>query len=1039
MIRFNNRWFACVLVVFVLLTALSASASAATDDTAPFEMLKAMRYRLVGPYRGGRVTAVTGIPGQPFVYYFGSTGGGVWKTTDAGQTWKNVTDGYIKSASIGAVAVSENDTNVVYVGTGSGCPRGNISPGDGVYKSTDSGKTWDHIGLKDAGQITDIKIHPTNPDIVYVGVLGNIFGPGEERGVFRSMDGGKTWKKILYVNEKTGVSALAMDSNNPRILYAGMWQAERKPWTLIDGGPDGGVYKTTNGGDNWEKLDLGLSGNIGRIGIDVSPANSDRIYVVAETDTEAEGGIYRSDNGGKSFSQINREHKLRGRAWYYNHIIADPVDENTVYVMNAPFFKSIDGGETWHTIPVPHSDNHALWINPGNNRIMINGNDGGANVSFNGGSTWSTQLNQPTAEFYRVTVDNQFPYRLYGAQQDNTTISISGFSPGGITPEEDWYEVGGGESGHIAVNPENPDIIYAGNYIGQITRMDRSEGRTRDVVAYPQMHDGMAPRDIRYRFQWNAPIRLSPHNPDILYHASQYVHRSTDGGQTWEVISPDLTTNKDEYHNIPGGPVQHDHTGVELYTTIFSFEESPHKAGVLWAGTDDGLIHISMDNGQNWKNITPSLMPREGTVNSIDLSAHAPGRANVAVYRYRDNDPTPYIFQTDDYGKSWTQLTNGRNGIPSDYFVRVVREDPIRKGLLYAGTEFGMFISFDNGELWKPFQLNLPIVPITDMLIHNNDLVVSTQGRSFWILDDLSPVQSMTPETLGKPSFLFKPRNAYRTQARGFRGDNAPDSLPYGAVFFYYLKEKPEGPVTLEILDAKGNLIRAFSNESDEGDMAGACPGLNRLVWDFSYPAPEVIKGSVMSLARVQGAAAPPGVYSVRLKVGETDQLQDFEIVRDPRWSTSDTDLIEQFRLASDVGLQLESVHTAIKQIRNIREQAEFILEKTKNKEYNNSLRASFEAMDKKLTAIEGELVQKMNESGQDPINYPPKLDNQFAYLMSLVNSQDAKPTAGCYQRLEDLKKDFQSQKIKLDAILANDLKEFNRMLEKEKSSRIIL
>ena len=1039
MIRFNIRWFICILAVFILLTASGAFALAAADDTAPSETLKAMKYRMVGPYRGGRVTAVTGIPGQPFVYYFGSTGGGVWKTTDAGQTWNNVTDGFINTASIGAVAVSEADTNVVYVGTGSGCPRGNISPGDGVYKSTDSGKTWNHIGLKDSGQITEIMIHPANPDVVYVGVLGNIFGPSEERGVFRSADGGKTWEKILYVNEKTGVSALTMDSNNPRILYAAMWQAERKPWTLIDGGPDGGVYKTTDGGDTWNKLDLGLTGNIGRIGIDVSAANSDRLYVVAETDTETQGGIYRSDDGGKTFSKINREHKLRGRAWYYNHIIADPVDENTVYVMNAPFFKSIDGGKTWNTVAVPHGDNHALWINPENNQIMINGNDGGANVSFNGGDTWSTQLNQPTAEFYRVTVDHQFPYRLYGDQQDNSTISIPSSSPGGLTPEENWYEVGGGESGHIAVNPENPNIIYAGNYIGQITRMDRSEGHTRDVVAYPQMHDGMAPRDIRYRFQWNAPIRLSPHNPEILYHASQYVHRSTDGGQTWEVISPDLTTNKDEYHDIPGGPVQHDHTGVELYTTIFSFEESPHKAGVLWAGTDDGLIHITMDNGRNWRNITPPQMPKEGTVNSIDLSAHGPGRANVAVYRYRDNDPSPYIFQTDNYGESWTQLTDGSNGIPANFFVRVVREDPVKKGLLYAGTEFGMFISYDNGQQWKPFQLNLPVVPITDMLIHNNDLVISTQGRSFWLLDDLTPVQNMTPEILDTPSFLFKPRNAYRTQARGFRGDNAPESVPYGAVFFYYLKEKPGNPLTLEVLDAKGDLIKSFSSESDSGDKADAAPGLNRLVWDFSYPAPEVIEGSVMSLARVQGAAAPPGKYSVRLKAGDTEQIQEFEIVRDPRWSTSVADLVEQFRLTRDVGSGLEAVHTAIKQIRSIREQAGFILEKTKNKEYNNSLKSSFEAMDKKLAAIEGELIQTMNESGQDPINYPPKLDNQFAYLMSLVNSQDSKPTAGCYQRLEDLKKEFQSQKVQLDSILEKDLKEFNRMLEKEKASLIIL
>ena len=986
-----------------------------------------------------RVTTVTGIPGQPFTYYFGATGGGVWKTTDAGQSWKNVSDGFLKTGSIGAVAVAESDPNVVYVGTGSGCPRGNISPGDGIYKSTDAGKTWKHIGLEDAGQFTEIRIHPQDPDLVYAGVLGDIFGPGEQRGVFRSTDGGDSWEKVLYINDKTGISALSMDKTNPRNLYAAMWRAERKPWTLIDGSPDGGLYKTTDGGDNWEKLDLGLTGNIGRMGVDVSAADPDRVYVIVETDTETQGGVYRSDDGGKSFAKINREHKLRGRAWYYNHIIADPVDENTVYIMNAPFFKSIDGGKTWSTVRVPHGDNHSLWINPDNNMIMINGNDGGANVSFNGGATWSTQLNQPTAEFYRVTVDNQFPYRIYGAQQDNTTLSIPSWSPGGVTPKEHWYAVGGGESGHIAVHPEDPDIIYAGNYIGQITRMDRKEGHTRDVVAYPQMHDGMAGRDIRYRFQWNAPIRISPHNPGILYHASQYVHRSTDGGNSWEIISPDLTRNIDEYHDIPGGPVQHDHTGVELYSTIFSFEESPHEAGVLWAGSDDGLIHISMDNGENWENITPPQMPEEGTVNTIDLSPHSAGRATVAVYRYRDNDPAPYIFQTDDYGKTWTSLANGENGIPQDFFVRVVREDPFRKGLLYAGTEFGMFISFDNGKHWRPFQLNLPVVPITDMLIHQNDLVIATQGRSFWILDDLTPVQDITPELLDSPAVLFEPRNAYRTQARGFRDGDAPESPPYGAVFFYYLKERPDGAVILEVLDSEGNVARTFSSQAESGSKLPVEPGLNRFVWDFSYPTPETVDGAVMSLARIRGAAAPPGDYTARLKSGTTEEVRKFRVVRDPRWSATDEDLEAQFQLASAIGNELGRLNQAINQIRSIREQADFVISKAEGKDYRETIRKAFESVDEKLTAVEASLIQTMSEAGQDPINYPPKLDNQFAYLLSIVNSQDARPTAGCYERFEDLKEEFATIKETLDSILEEDLNEFNELLEKEGAHLIIL
>ena len=724
-------------LVLVGSATLPASSHAQEDDPNVVydpAFLEAMEYRMIGPYRGGRVTAVAGIPDQPYTFYMGATGGGVWKTEDAGTSWRNVSDGTFEAGSIGAVAVAQSDPNVVYVGTGSAAPRGNISSGVGLYKSTDAGVTWKGIGLDKAGQVGKIVIHPQNPDLVYVAALGNIFGPNPERGVFRSSDGGATWTHVLSVSDSTGAVDLAMDPNNPRILYAGMWRAERKPWTLIDGSTEGGVYKSTDSGDTWKRLEGGLPGGlVGKVGVAVSPANSDRVWVIQATADEKKGGLYRSDDGGKSFSRINREHNLRQRAWYYTYVIADPQDENTVYVLNTGFYKSIDGGKTFESIRVPHGDNHGLWINPHNTDILINSNDGGANVSLNGGQTWSTQYNQPTAEFYRVAVDNQFPYRVYGAQQDNSTISVPSSSPGGITPTQHWYAVGGGESGHIAVDPRNSDIIYAGTYIGSITRLDREIGHQRNVTAYPQMHDGTAPRDIRYRFQWNAPIRLSPHDPDVLYHTSQFVHRSTDGGQSWETISPDLTTNNDAYHDIPGGPIQHDHTGVELYTTIFSFEESPHTAGELWAGSDDGRVHISRDHGASWDEITPRQMPLEGTVNTIELSKHAPGRALLAVYKYRENDARPYIFRTDDYGSSWDLLTDGENGIPGHHFVRVVREDPDRQGLLYAGTEFGLYVSFDDGAHWQALQRNLPVTPITDLAVHEKDLVVATQGRSFWV------------------------------------------------------------------------------------------------------------------------------------------------------------------------------------------------------------------------------------------------------------------------------------------------------------------
>lgn len=1005
------------------------------QDTLPNSAWQALEYRSVGPARGGRVTAVSGVAGQPYTYYMGATGGGVWKTTDGGLSWDNISDGFYKAGSIGAIAVAPSDDNVVYVGTGSADPRGNVSPGVGMYKSEDAGETWSFIGLPRAGQIAKIIIHPQNPDRVLVAVLGNVFGPSSERGVYRTVDGGDNWKKILYVDDRTGAIDLAMDAANPRVLYAGFWTAERKPWTFIDGSESGGVYKSTDGGDSWKQVNNGLPGGInGRIGIAISPVNAKRIWVFIENKEETKGGLYRSDNGGASFTRINRDHKLRQRAWYYSRIFADPQDENTLYLLNARMHKSIDGGKTFTTVPTPHSDNHALWINPEDTQVMIEGNDGGAAVTVNGGKTWTTQYNQPTAEFYRLTIDNQFPYRLYAAQQDNSTISVPSRAQSRISPEAEWFAVGGGESGHIAVDPRNPNLIYAGNYIGQITRFDRQKGHSKDVVAYPQMHDGTAPRDIVYRFQWNAPIRISPHNPEVVYHCSQFVHRTQDGGRTWEVISPDLSTNKDEYQDIPGKPVQHDHTGVELYTTIFAFEESPKIQGELWAGTDDGRLHLSRDNGKKWKEITPANLPYEGTINMIELSAHDPGRALIAVYKYRENDFRPYIFLTNNYGRSWDLLTDGKNGIPADHFVRVVREDPIRKGLLYAGTEFGMYISFNGGKNWQPFQQNLPIVPITDMQIKENDLVVATQGRSFWILDDLSPLREVNDKVIRQDAYLFPPATAYRTQLGNYRGVAAPDPAPNGALIYFYLNEEPEEEIlSIELIDPFGESRVTYSTQPDKNrkeQKLPVQPGLNRLDWNLRYEAPETQPGARFSLANLSGIKATVGTHTVVMKMGDQRWQKTLVVKADPRWTQSQDDFHAQHDLALQVLELLNSCHETIGEIRDLRTQIKDVQQRLDKMGTSST---AFHELSKsvlsELDRLEQELIQTKSESGQDPINYPPMLDDQIAYLYSIVNGQDDRPTTGAYQRYEDVKKAFAVHHTAFNALCAEQLPKLNNQL----------
>ena len=998
-------------------------------------LYEALSYRSLGFSRGGRSTAVAGVASQPLTFYFGATGGGVWKTTTGGFAWENVSDGFFKAGSIGAISVADADPNVVYVGTGSACPRGNISAGVGMYKSLDAGKTWSYVGLCTSCQIARVQVHPRDPNLVYVAVLGNIFGPSQDRGIFRSKDGGATWEKVLYVNERTGASDLAMDAANPRVLYAGMWAVERKPWTIDSGSLDGGIFKSTDGGDTWKRLEGGLPTGVlvGKIGVTVSPANPNRVWALVEA-ADDRGGVYRSDDAGGTWTRTNSQRMLQQRAWYYMHIYADPKSEDTVYALNTGFYRSTDGGRTFQAYSVPHGDNHDLWINPNNPQIMVNANDGGANVSFTGATTWTDQMSQPTAEFYRVTVDDQWPYRVYGAQQDNSTASVSS-GGGGRGGAAGFYAVGGGESGHIAVDPRNPDIVYAGSYGGTISRVDVGKGLSESIRAWPDLQTGLRAADMKFRFQWNAPIRLSPHNPDVVYHTSQVVHRSMDQGRSWEVISPDLTRNDKSKQDYSGGEgITRDSTTVEVYDTIFAFEESPQTPGLLWAGSDDGLVHISRDDGKTWTNITPREMPEWGCVNMIDLSAHDPGRAHIAVYKYRQNDFSPYIFQTSDYGKTWRRLTTGANGIPPAHFVRVVREDPDRKGLLYAGTEYGMHISFDDGAHWQPFQLNLPVTPITDLMVYRKDLVVSTQGRAFWVLEDLSVLHQASDKLASAGAHLFKPRDAYRSSV-------GPASI------FYYLADAPKQPVTIEVSDAKGTVVARYSSGAAGAPAGGgrrggpsaadAAPkaGLNRFAWEMRHdPLFEVPRGAVLWGYGRSGAAGPrvaPGQYQVKVSSGSWSQVQTFQVNGDPRIKMTQAEYEEQLKLAREVGAQIDELYDNLLKIRDVKQQAADIGQRMRRAGLGEEASAAARALAEKLTAIEGELTQVQGEGGQDALNFPSRLDGQLLTLFGEIAGDEARVSKGAYQRFEDLKPQLAKLLGQLGPVLTSDLGKFNELARK--------
>jgi len=1041
MIRLN---FLCIALLLLAGSTFAQKKGKKNADAAtvsyPSKLYENLDYRLVGPFRGGRSCTVTGVPGQPNLFYFGSTGGGVWRTKNGGQTWENISDGYF-GGSIGAVAVAESDPNVIYVGGGEKTVRGNVSYGYGVWKSVDAGKTWEKVGLDNSRHIGRIRIHPKDPNVVYVAAMGDLFKPTEERGVYRSTDGGKNWERILFANADAGAVDLLLDPTNPRVVYASTWRIRRTPYSLESGGEGSKLWKSTDGGDNWTDLtekEGFAPGTLGIIGVAVSPANPERVWALVEAD---KGGVYRSDDGGETWDRINESRALRQRAWYYTRIYADTQDPDVVYVMNVRYHKSTDGGRTFKPNVAPHGDHHDLWIAPEDPQRMIIGDDGGAQVSFDGGENWSTYHNQPTSQFYRVTTDNHFPYRIYAAQQDNSTIRIAHRSDGYSIDEDDWEPTAGGESAHIAPHPENPEIVYGGSYGGFLTRVNHETNETKAVNVWPDNPMGYGAEGMKYRFQWNFPIFFSPHDPDRLYACSNHLHVSTDGGMSWETISPDLTRNDSTKLGPSGGPITKDNTGVEYYCTIFAAAESQHEEGVIWAGSDDGLLHLTTDGGKSWQNVTPPQMPDWSMINSVEVDPHEKGGLYVAATSYKMGDYRPYLFVTKDYGKTWKKITNG---IDEQHFTRVVRADPARKGLLYAGTETGMYISFDDGASWKPFQQNLPIVPITDLTIKNDNLVVATQGRSLWIIDDLTPLHQLSDAVAAADAHLFKPLDAYRMdggQAQNLK--TAGTNHPGGAMAYFYLAQKPDSATTvkLEFMQADGKVVKTYSTDAKERSeqLSDLKAGLNRMVWNMRYPEAKEFDGMVLWWASLSGPKAVPGSYKVRLTVNGESQEQPFNILADPRISASQADLQAQFDFLMAVRDKVTEAHTAIADIRKARAQMQQITNRIAGDSTKKELVEMSKEIDKAMTEVEGALYQTKNRSAQDPLNYPIKLTNKLAHLASLEGIGDAAPTEQAEAFRKEVTAAIDAELTKWARIRSEHVPKFNQLFKEMAVDAIIL
>ncbi len=1021
---------------FTARAAAQASPSAAAASVVDAAYLHLLRWRMAGPSRGGRVVAVAGDPVNKMTFYQGTTGGGVWKTDDGGLNWRNISDGFFHTGSVGAIAVAPSNPGIVYVGMGEACIRGNASYGDGVYKSTDGGRTWTHLGLDATKQIARVRVNPTNPDLVYVAALGDPWGPSPDRGVYRSKDGGRTWEKVLFRSDDAGAIDLVMDPTNPDVMFASTLDLRRYPWGFKSAGPGTALYKTTDGGTTWKELtsNPGLPpGTKGRIGVAIAPSQPNRVWAIIDAEI-GKKGVYRSDDGGATWKHLTDDADLTQRPWYYDHIFADPKNPDVVWVLNVDFWKSTDGGEKFVQAPVPHGDNHDLWIDPADPQRMIEGNDGGATITFNGGRSWSTQLNQPTAQLYHVAADNAFPYRLYGAQQDNTTISVPGRSDFGRITLQEWETVGGGEDGYVAPSLNDPNVVYAADH-HFLDRYDRRTHQTRDISPNPETHYGWGGADINYRFWWTYPVMVSPHDPKTLYVTSQFVHRTTNEGQSWDIVSPDLTRHDPKTlehtpsysHPEAGeywGPITREAYGPEWYATIFAFAESPAKAGLLWAGSDDGWVHVSQDNGKTWTKVTPPDLPEFALISIIDPSPHDPAVAYVAATRYKLQDNKPYLYKTADYGKTWTKITTG---IPDEDFTRVIREDPQRRGLLYAGTETGVYVSFDDGAHWQSLRLNLPIVPVHDLLIKDGDLLAATHGRSFWILDDVALLRQFDQAALSEPVHVFKPRSTVRFRqagqlASGFdqaANSNAGQNPPNGVVIPFYVKDKPAEPVTVKIVRDKGGSIdevRTLTLQPADAAAPAAAEqpaspfrrpasqrptvhaGANTFIWDMQYPGPEVLPGTVHQ-GRAAGPLAAPGNYRVEMTIAGRAYSQPFTIVKDPRVTYSDADLEQQLSFLLAARDKLSATEGAVTQIRAMRSDAEQKVAAAKTKADSArriaELDKALKDLNDKLYPLEERLVQYRAKAGEDFINYPTGIDSKLARLMDFASQADAPPTQG--------------------------------------------
>jgi len=1054
--------------------------------------LRGLHWRLVGPYRGGRVVAAAGDPEDRLTFYFGGVNGGVWKTTNAGTSWRNVTDGTSTISGVGAIAVAPSDRNVIWVGTGEACLREDLTHGNGVWRSTDGGETWQHLGLEDTRHIAAVRVHPRDPDVAYVAAMGHAFGPNSERGVFRTLDGGKTWRKVLHLDDETGAADLSMDPNNPRVLYAAMYRLRRTPWTLDAGGGRSGLWKSTDGGDTWAELtrNPGLPrGPLGRIGVAVSPARSNRLWASVEAPPEdSTGGIFRSDDGGRSWERVNGDQKFMVRLWYYSHVTADPQDENTVYVLNLQTWKSTDAGRTFARVRnIAHGDHHLLWIDAADPRRMIHGNDGGATISLDGGESWSTIYNQPTAQFYHVVTDTQWPYYIYGAQQDNTSIRIRSRSDDGAIGERDYQNTGGGESGYIAVRRDDPNVVFGGSYMGKVTHWDARTQQTRDISPWVNNWDGRGVDEAPFRFAWTFPIVLSPHDPNTLYLGGDRVYRSTNAGQSWTPISPDLTVHDPATMRYSGGPITGENTGAEWYATVYTFAESPVTAGVLWAGSDDGLVHVSRDAGKSWQNVTPPGLGKFTRMSIIDPSPHDAGTAYLAANRYQQDDFRPYLFKTTDYGRSWRKIVAG---IPADVYTRAIREDPDRRGLLFAGTEQGVYVSFDDGARWQSLQLNLPIVSARDLVVKDDDLIVATHGRSFWSLDDISPLRQLADSVRRADAFLFAPARAIRTLA-GQGSANRRDSPtapnpPDGAVIDFHFRERPRGPVTLTILDPAGREVRTFTSAKASRDSARAdsvsppaarrdslaaaasdvrrgreiavadtaaggdalaagedsvsyAPsdsivparrGGNRFVWNLRYPDVHLQKGILLDYGTARGPIAVPGTYTVRLTADGRTLTRQLTVVADPRAKATQADLEAQHRLLVQIAAEIDTLSTAVERIEEIKRQLADRATVTRGHPESARVDSAARALTPRLEAVRAELTEVHSHADQISEHFPVKIYNQLLTLNDMVQSADAAPTQGELDSFRDLAAQTDRQLARLVELERTELAAFNAMMK---------